>query len=164
MASISRQPKGLRTIQFASTDGRRRSIRLGKVSQRQAEAVKIKVEQLIAFKLTGHATDDETSRWVSGLDDVLRDRIAAVGLIPKRASATLGAFLDEYISSRIDVKRGTKVVYGHTRKNLIAHLGARKPLREINAGDADEWRFFLIRQGLSENTVRRRCGIAKQFL
>ena len=37
---ISKDPNGRRTIQFVGSDGKRRSIRLGKVSQRQAEAVK----------------------------------------------------------------------------------------------------------------------------
>lgn len=38
MASISKAPGGRRTIQFVAADGKRRSIRLGKVSQRDAEA------------------------------------------------------------------------------------------------------------------------------
>jgi hypothetical protein len=36
-------------------------------------------------------------------------------------------------------------------------------LREITPGDVDEWRLSLVRSGLSDNTIRRRCGIAKQF-
>ncbi|MFQ5464085.1 MAG: integrase, partial [Phycisphaerae bacterium] len=118
MASISTEPNGRRTIQFKAADGRRRSIRLGKISQRHAMAVKLKVEQLVASSLTGHAMDDETARWAASLDDVLRDRLAAVGLVPKRESATLEAFLDGYIESRHDVKDRTKVIYKHVRGNL----------------------------------------------
>jgi hypothetical protein len=55
MASISRQPNGRRTIQFMAPDGKRRSIRLGKVTQHMAETVKLRVELLVAAKLTGHA-------------------------------------------------------------------------------------------------------------
>ena len=62
MASISKQPGGRRTIQFMSPDGKRRSIRLGRISQKQAEAVNRHVEKLVAAKLSGHAVDDETSR------------------------------------------------------------------------------------------------------
>jgi len=46
MASISREPNGHRTIQFVAVDGKRKSIRLGKVSQHAAESVKAKVEVL----------------------------------------------------------------------------------------------------------------------
>jgi len=48
MASITREPNGRKTIQFTGPDCKRRSIRLGKVSQRHAETVKTRVEQLAA--------------------------------------------------------------------------------------------------------------------
>ena len=62
MASIAQDGGGRRRIQFVAKDGKRRAIRLGKVSQRQAEAVKVKVEQLNVASITGHAVDEETAR------------------------------------------------------------------------------------------------------
>jgi len=94
---------------------------------------------------------------------VLADKLAKAGLIQQRDSATLGSFVDGYIQSRQDVKSGTATVYGHTRRCLVAFFGADKPLRDITPGDADQWRLYLLAEGLSENTTRRRCGIAKQF-
>jgi hypothetical protein len=79
MASISRQPNGRRTIQFVAPDKRRRSIRLGKVSQRTAEAIKVHVERLVAAAIGGHAPADETTRWVTTLDDALAGKLAKVG-------------------------------------------------------------------------------------
>jgi len=163
MASISRETNGRKTIQYMAPDGKRRSIRLGKVSQRAAEAVRTRVEHLVGACITGHAIDDESSRWVAGLDTKLHDKLSAVGLIQKRDSLTLSSFLDSYIKSRTDVKPSTATVYGHTRRNLIEHFGADNSLRDITPGDADDWRLSLIRQDLADNTVRRRCGIAKQF-
>ncbi len=164
MASISRDPNGRRTIQFVGSDGKRRSIRLGKVSQRLAESVQVRVEHLAAALLTGGALDGETARWVADLDMQLADKLAAVGLIPKRQRATLGAFLDSYIAARADVKPATAIVYGHTRRCLVEYFGAEKPLQEITAGDADAWRLWLLdHEKLADNTVRRRCGIAKQY-
>jgi integrase len=164
MASITREPNGRRTIQFVGSDGKRRSIRLGKVSQRLAESVQVLVEHLAAAQLTGGALDGETARRVAELDMRLADKLAAVGLIPKRQRATLGPFLDSYIGSRADVKGSTATVYGHTRRCLVAHFGAERPLHEITAGDADAWRLWLLdHEKLADNTVRRRCGIAKQF-
>jgi integrase len=164
MASISRESGGRRTIQFVGADRKRRSLRLGKVTQRTAEGIRHRVEQLTAATISGHAVDDETARWLSRLEDTMLDKLTAVGLIDKRNSAKLGAYVDGYIESRGDVKPATSTVYGHTRRNLIEFFGADKLLREISPGDADEWRLWLINdQGLSDNTVRRRCGIAKQF-
>ncbi len=163
MASISAERNGRRVIQFFGGDGKRRSIRLGKASQRFAEAVKHKVENLVAASITGHALDDETARWVAALDTIMGDKLADVGLIPKREAATLAAFLDAVIASRSDVKPATAITFGNVRRNLVDHFGEDKPLRDITAGDADNWRLHLIREGLADNTVRRRCGIAKQM-
>ena len=99
MASITREGNGRRTIQFVAPDKKRRSIRLGKASQRTAEAVKVRVEHLVASRNTGHALDDETSRWVAGLDDTLREKLAAVGLVRSVETATLGAFIENYIAN-----------------------------------------------------------------
>ncbi|MDZ4781928.1 MAG: hypothetical protein SGJ19_16885 [Planctomycetia bacterium] len=47
MASITHDKKtGRRRIQFVGADGKRKSLRLGKVNQRDAEAIKTRVEQL----------------------------------------------------------------------------------------------------------------------
>ena len=164
MASINREPGGRRTIQFVAGDGRRRSIRLGKVTQRMAEAVKLRVELLSAAIQAGHAVDDETARWLATIDDRLNAKLAAVGLAAIRQTATMAAFLDSYITSRGDVKGSTGTVYGHTRRCLVEYFGASKPLRDITPGDADKWRLWLVtHEKLAENTVRRRSGIAKQF-
>ena len=164
MASISKQPNGRRMIQFIAADGKRRSIRLGKISQRNAEAVKFRIEQLAAAQISGHAIDADTSRWVASLNSVMAEKLANAGLIPKRESVTLQKFIDGYIAKRSDVKGATATVYGHTRRNLIEFFGTDMPLRDISPGDADEWRLYLIEQGLAEDTtVRRRCGIAKQY-
>ena len=102
-------------IQIIAADGKRRSIRLGKISQRNAEAVKVKVEQLAAAAISGHAIDADTSRWVASLDSVMAEKLANAGLIPKPESATLQEFIDGYIAKRTDVKGATATVYGHTR-------------------------------------------------
>ena len=164
MASITTdKTTGHRTIQFVGSDGRRRSIRLGKVSKRHAESVKLKVEDLAASALTGHAPSDETSRWVASLDQTMNDKLAAVGLAQRRARATLAAFIDDYIASRMDVKESTRTVLRRVRRYLVEYFGKRKPLRDITPGDTDKWRLHMIRNGLADNTVRRSCGIAKQL-
>lgn len=163
MASISREPNGRRTLQFVGVDGKRRSIRLGKVSQKQADAFKFRVERLVAAAITGHAIDDDTSRWLASVEDSIAEKLAKVGLAPKRATALLAGFVDQYIAGRCDVKPSTLTSYGHTRRNLVEFFGERKPLREITPGDADRWRLSLLARGLAKATVQRRCGFAKQF-
>jgi hypothetical protein len=51
MASIATDQNGRRRILFIAPDGRRPTVRLGKVSQRAAESVKHRVEQLLECKM-----------------------------------------------------------------------------------------------------------------
>ena len=163
MASIIREPNGRKTIQFVATDGKRPKIRLGKVSLKQAESVKVHIEQLVGALITGHAVADETARWVAQVDQRLADKLNRVGLVPKQAVATVGAFIDAYILDRDDVKPSTTRHYYQARRDLVAFFGSDRSLRDVTAGDAESFRRQLLRSGLGENTVRRRCGRAKQF-
>lgn len=162
MASIGKDKNGLKRVLFVSEDGRRKTIRLGKVSMKQALAFKVKTEALIAQRFTGNL-DDETSRWLAALPDAIHTKLHSAGLVNARASMQLKAFLDQYIKARTDVKPSTKLVLGHTRRNLISFFGEKKLLRDITEGDADNWCLYLSEQELAKNTIRRRCGIAKQY-
>lgn len=163
MASIYTESNGRKAIQFAGSDGKRRTIRLGSVSMRQAEAVKSRVEDLAHAALTGGAPRPETSAWLGGLDDVMHRRLAAVGLVKPRGSATLGQFTRDYIDGRADIKPRTKINLERARTYLLAHFPADKPLRDFTAGDADDFRQALIRSGKAENTIRRALGRSRQF-
>jgi hypothetical protein len=162
MASIAREPNGRRRIQFVAADGSRKTIRLGKVSQRAAEAVKVHVERLVTVSITGAPIEDETARWVANLDAELSEKLARVGLIRATSHATLGAFLEGELA-KATVKGATTIFYGHTIRNLEQFFGADKPLRTITPGDADDFRRFLVSEGLAPVTVARRVSLAKTF-
>src|SRR5688500_17345848 len=104
MASIACDPNGRKRILFIGPDGQRRPLRLGKVTARQAEAGKLRVEQLVSSSILGHPPDDETNRWLAGLDDVMHARLAAVGLTRPRQSLLLKDWLDKYAADRQDWK------------------------------------------------------------
>jgi integrase len=154
-------------------DGRRRTLRLGRVNKEQIATVKGMIERLAKSKATG-TPDAVAGAWLAGLPDASYAKLVRVGLAepcvtpePEPQSEPqhpLGAFLDEYIKSRVDIKPQTAVVWGHTRRNLISFFGAERDLATITPADADAWRLDLIGQGLSTATVARRCGFAKQFL
>ena len=133
--------------------------------KRQAEAVKLRIEDLAGAKLSGSTPSDETSRWLASINDSLRDKLAAVGLAERRESAVLGEFVHQYIDNRCEtIRPGTMQVWKLTQQNLQAFFGDFKRVRDIAPGDADDFRTHLLSSGLSESTTRKRCAIASQLL
>ena len=76
MASLSKDKKGNITIQFVADDRKRRSLRLGKVSQKVANEVKLKVENLNALAVANLPMDADTARWVATIGDDLAAKLA----------------------------------------------------------------------------------------
>lgn len=165
MAGITKQKNGNRMVQFVAANGRRRSIRLGKVSQRQAESFKFRVEQLIAAKRSAIPVDADTAEWLTKLDDMMTDRLAAAGLIPhrKRELLTLGPFLDAYKARRTDVKPATRVVWEQVMRNLKAFFGEDRVMETINEGDAEDFKLYLINEELAPTTIHKRLQSTRMF-
>ncbi len=105
---------------------------------------------------------------------------------PKQS--TLGAFLEDYFAKRkalMDVgklKPRTVRNEQRVRDSLVEFFGPNKPLRNINEGDAKDFRNWLLtsgskpvkrcgpadvvqkRRGLNEPTVQKQCAVASRFL
>ena len=76
-----------------------------------AEGICVKVEALASAVALGQLPDEEVSRWVTDRDQVMPDKLAAVGLIPRRETARLGKFLSDLIAARTDLNPGTKTTW-----------------------------------------------------
>lgn len=180
MASLSTDRAGNRLIQFTRPGRPRATVRLGKLSNAKAKDAKKHVQELVLAQRFQHSLPPATSAWLAAIDDDFHAKLAAVDLVSPReakepeSTATLGEFLDAFVARRSDVKPATRIVYGHTKRCLVEFFGAGKPLTEITPAEADDWRRWLAthefppqegRKGgvLSDNTIRRRCGIARQF-
>jgi integrase len=168
MASISRDANGRRRIQFLAADGVRKGIRLGKVSQRIAEEIKVKVEALNAAIIAGCSIDGETAQWVAKLGDELHAKLAGVGLVPARQTESisypsLGEFVDSFIAARTDHKRNTRNTFTQTKNALLHFFGADKPLNTITPGDADDWKVDLRSRGYAPATIGTFVKRARQM-
>ena len=144
---------------------------------KDTRTIATKVQAIVSAQFARQPLDAEVAAWVGSISDKLHRKLVAIGVVPPRVKsdrATLAGFVDGFISDRSDVKAATATVYTHTRRCLVAFFGADRLLDTITPGDADTWRRNLGRpkptsvgdargEGLSENTVKRRCGIAKQF-
>jgi integrase len=166
MASIGNDKGGLKRVLFVDPSGKRQTIRLGKSSKRIAETAKGHIERLLSAKIAGHSPDPETAKWLSGVADVLHERLVKVGLVPSRSAklrVTLEDFLNRYIESRIDIKPRTRSNKQQCAKKLISFFGSQKPLIEIIEGDADGFKLWLIKQNLAPATISMHIKIARQF-
>jgi integrase len=163
MASISKAANGHRTIQFVGGDGKRRSIRLGKVSQRLAEQIKFRVEALNAAVISRCPLDGDTAAWVASIGDDLAAKLAAVGLIAPRSRGLLGEFIDAYIERRTDAKPLTVMGFDQARTRMVAFFGPDRPLSSITPADGDAWLIWL-RDRFAPATAARTFKRGSQFL
>jgi len=165
MASIGHDDGGRKRILFVAGDGTRKTVRLGKVSQRQAEGFKLRVEALIGQTFTDRL-DEDTARWLAALDDKMHSRLAGVGLAKSRqltATVRLGAFIDAFMERHTDIKEGTRINLLQARRWLVTCFGEEHDLNSIGAAEAEDFRFFMEKGGLAENSIRRFIGRARQI-
>lgn len=163
MATMFRTSNGHWVIQMTCSDRKRRSLRLGKMSEKQANSIKVKVDELAAAKLADHAPNDETIRWLNRIEDALHDKLAAIRLTRPRSSVTVVAFVRQYIDQRADIKPATRLNLERSLSYLTEAFGTEKRLRDVTPANAESFRQHLLRSGRAEGTVRRAIGRARQF-
>ena len=163
MASVEKDGQGYR-VRFIDHNKERKAIRLTGINKANAQTIAHHVQQLVNWKKTGLTLDSQTADWIAKkVGPELYDKLSNAGLIEPREASTLGMFLKGYLLRRANVKPATMRKWQSAVNHLIEHLGENRDLRSINAGHADEFRSFLYSQSQAENTVRRYCGLAKQF-
>ncbi len=164
MASISSDPNGTKRILFIDGSGDRKTIRLGKVSIRTAEKIKVKVEALNAAKIANCSPDRETTTWVVDLGDSLNKKLAAVGLTePRRTVPRLGEFLDGFIANRQSSAAASTITnMTVAARRLTKHFGADRDMRAITPADADGWAAVLA-EDYAPATAGRTIKRARQF-
>ena len=164
MADIRTDPEGRRLFDYRDAAGRRRRMRLGRMALKQARKVPPRVESLVACLAVNDAPDADLARWVAGIGDELRSKLADHGLVEARKAATLGAFTDAFIERRRpSVKPYTLANLKQCRGYLVGHFKESRDLRSITPADADDWAAAMLARPLAENTVRRATGRARQM-
>lgn len=169
MASICKQSSngklnGRKSIQFTGHDGKRKTLRLGKVPMKTAEGIKMRVEHLLAHRITKHSLDRSTAQWLTEIEPDLLKRLTGVGLIDQRESTRVEDYCEAYFKIReSDTKENTRKKYRNALTYIYEFFTRDKLLKDITPGDCDEWRAWLVGKGLAENTVRKHCAVAKVF-
>ncbi len=168
MASVSRDANGTKRVLFTDGNGERKSLRLGKVSVKAAEDLRLRIEALLPDKELSRPHDVELSKWLRNLSDRMHKRLARVGLVEPRASAevlTLGSLLDRFDAAAV-VKPATKAAYRQTTGSLREHFGGDTAVNTLTPAHADEWHKAITEAPESEKalapaTVSKRVRVAK---
>lgn len=129
MASISHDQDGTRRIQFMDQFKKRKTIRLGEVTAKTANEIKLRVEAINNANILCVFLDADTARWIASLGDELAEKFQAVGLIDGRASGTRKQFIEEDIQQRSDVKASTVLVMQRSKNLIVRYFGGDRPLR-----------------------------------
>ena len=121
MASVLTTGNGLRRIDFFNANGVRKSIRLGRVTKKDAETFPGKIEALNAAKISRTNIDNDTAAWLSELPDKQYGGITTAGLAAARITSEpqrteLAAFIYSYIDSRSDGPQLKRSSAGLTEK------------------------------------------------
>ncbi|HEX8340014.1 MAG TPA: hypothetical protein VF624_03810, partial [Tepidisphaeraceae bacterium] len=125
MASIATEPNGRRRILVETHDGKRKTIRLGKASAKDAQEIRMHVERLAAAAGNSTPPPENTLVWLRGVGEKLHARIAAIGLCAARVDAaaapvtvvTVASLFGDYIARRTDLKRGTVLVLEQAKRH-----------------------------------------------
>ena len=166
MASVSTAADGTRRVCF-SLHGKRKTIRLGKTPQRAAETIQTKIESLVTCAELQLPCPDDLQRWLISLPIAMLAKLQAVGLIQcdkaKPVETELGSFLDSYLAGRTDLKPRSITIMRQARRVLVEFFSESKPLKEITAAAAADWRTWLAGRKLAENTIRNHAKCARRM-
>lgn len=166
MASISTDPNGNRTIQFCGDDGKRRSIRIGKVPKKTAEAMKTKVEHLSATTRAKLALDPDTAAWLAGIGDDIYSKLAAVGLVPPRERRTVGELCEWYLDRRRrdgQTKPATLVNLETVTNDVRGYFTESADLRDVTPELASAFKSDYRERGLALATASRRLTTVRSI-
>lgn len=168
MASVVNRPNNRREIQFCGLDNKRRTLRLGKCSKRDAEAVCRHVEAILNAARSRSPVDAATAEWLGNIPDAMHQKLAAVGLVLPRESTegapTLGEFLKSFLDARrADYKPASIIAWGQVASRLVEFLGETCRLDAVTPAKAEEFRRWLIDRKLRPTTIHKRLQHARMF-
>ncbi len=170
MASVCNDAGCCRRILFVDPDGCRKTIRLGKLSKRDAESIKLRVESLLSSAMTGNAMDRDLSVRVANMKPWLREKLERAELleplepVAPKLSLSLDGFLTDFMARNGATKKpATRVVWLQVMAMLRLYMPKGISLDAVTTGRAKLFLTKLKERGLASATVHKRVGLARQF-
>lgn len=154
-----RQPMHLWRIQFLHA-GKRRTLRLGRWSIRDAEDIREHIEHLVQCFEYRQSPRSSTQEWLR--DSPLTVKLYKIGLCRRQNNPTLYQWIDHYMDKR-ECKPRTRTNLNLAYGSLKRHFGPHVKLRAVTLEDAIGYWEWLKGTVKSENTARRRFGRVREL-
>lgn len=189
MASLSKDGKSWR-IRFVDGDGHRHGIRLPGFKKSEADVVFSRVKELVAARIGNQAMATVTASWLAGIDERLRSRLEAAGLVnppeqtdseteSARCIPTLIEFLTTFVNrgktiEGMPASKQTKNKWKGTKTLLLNCFDGSRKLDSFTLADGRTFREWMEARKIpkttrtptgrmSENSMRQRMANCKTF-
>lgn len=165
MASLSKLKSGSFSIQFYDGDKKRKTIYIGKLRDRDAEAFRRHVEHLNTAIQNGQQPPKETAAWVAGVGPAVREKLAKAGLVEPDRRLTFGEFLAGWLDGKkaAGFKPTSLIAWGQTVTALTNLLGDKR-LDALTHADGERFRDHMRDQKYRATTVHKRMTHAKGMM
>lgn len=146
---------------------RRQSIRLGKLSKRDALAARRHIETLWECRQLGTPAPVSTRNWLASLPAEVQNRIADKQLCAPRVTAThtVGGICEAFVAWKRDCDRAESSldVYRKSTRMLVAYFGGDRDIASIVPAEIDDFVEWCRRSGLAATTLSRRLQNCKSI-
>jgi integrase len=160
MATLLTTKSGASCVQYY--DGRnRKTITLPlRFNKKTAGELKPTVERLIFFRDNVQPVDKRTLTWVETAPDIIREKLAAVGLIQALQKQTCQELWDTYLAEKTGVKESTIDIYDRAQNEFFLFFDKDRQISSLKSSDILEWKRHM--QGyLAESTTASMFAKAK---
>jgi integrase len=161
MASLHQQA-GLWRVQTCVA-GKRSTIRLGRVRQRDAEYAHECIEALESSRRTGKPVPPAIEEWVHRSGEKLHARLVLAGLVAPRSEEkpmTVGELCTRFVGATT-IKPVTAGKYDVVCRSLKELLGEGRRVDTVRPTDASDVRAAWVKSGLAGPTVAKRVKVAR---
>ena len=161
MASLYFHKKQAR-IQFESPEGKRATLYLGKVSEKDAKSFLSYFDELLSAIKTNRAPSAQIIIWSEGLSSSLQDKLANYGLISIHPKWTLEECLEKYLQLKKGMKERTLTNIRVCIKRAIAFFGEGIRLSQITEDKCKAFKSALEKrysQATVSQTIKKVKGL-----
>lgn len=164
MATINKDNKGWRIL-VVDHQGKRRTIRPGKIDKKGVQHIARHLDVLVAAKIAGQPFGRQTALWIEEIGNTLHDRLSRLDLITARESDAVSQviLLSEFLNQHVEQARtatGKPAAKSTVSKwkgteNFLNDLFHKRPLNSITQDDAHQFRVWLNQRRIKQKTAGR---------